>query len=69
MKYDIQVNSDSEFKLVEPTTKIVFVKPTEEDTPQQSVDSAKPAPLDNPRGGHPFDIFAGTSWAGKRNQF
>lgn len=26
----------------------------------------KPAPLENPKKGHPFDFFAGTSWEGKR---
>ena len=39
-------------------------------TPQPVVDnSPKPAPLENSREGHPFDLFGGTGWAGKRQPF
>jgi hypothetical protein len=48
------------------------------ETLQQGIDPTDPiivtpprnaAPLENSNGGHPFDPFGGTSWAGKRNGF
>jgi hypothetical protein len=46
-----------------------LVKPLEvvEEAPQPA--GPKGAPLENSREGHPFDLFGGTSWAGKKNPF
>jgi hypothetical protein len=50
-----------------PTEELVDTTDTSTTTPTPSQTNA--APLENSREGHPFDLFGGTSWAGKRNGF
>lgn len=70
MKYQISVDQDESFKFV--ATKNTTVNVDHQILkPSFSLDQSSPksAPLENSSGGHPFDLFSGTSWAGKRNSF
>lgn len=63
--------SDGERTCIEPTPEKAedCVEQLQQGVNPVDTTQPKPAPLENPKVGHPFDFFSGTSWAGKRNNF
>lgn len=79
MNIDIVTTSDDNFKIITSKIENQFVDSNKidvEELPQSITDvnsqpvvdnnKPKPVPLENSKEGHPFDLFGGTSWAGKR---
>lgn len=74
MEIKIIAQNDECFKLegIEPEVEIVETTPapiTEAPVTMVQPPVPKAMPLENSREGHPFDLFGGTSWAGKRQNF